>query len=138
MTTVTTPTRDDVFRWADDLYANAVDRKDAAGFAAAFTPDGWCRFGNQEPLVGRETIREAIAGFFTAMVSLRHTPQARFFVDDTLVLEALVTYLRHDGGEVTVPAVTIFHVAGVGEDGRPLADSCRIYVDLAPLFAPGA
>lgn len=132
------PAREEILRWAEDLYANAVDRKDAAGFAAAFAADGWCRFGNAEPLVGRDAIREAIAGFFSAFQSLRHESKGRYVDGDQLILEAFVTYLRHDGGEVTVPAVTIFQIAGVGEDGRPVADNCRIFVDLTPLFAPGA
>jgi len=52
-----------------------------------------------------------------------------------VVLEAVVTYIRHDGKEVTVPAVTIFHLIPINASSTPLADECRIYVDLAPLFA---
>lgn len=139
------PARDDVLRWARDLYANAVDHKDAAGFAAAFTPDAWLRFGNAPAITGRDAIRDAIAAFFAAFASLRHESKGEFLDGDTLVLEAVVTYTRHDGGVVSVPAVTIFRLAGsagsaAADDGsgarrRPVADQCRIYVDLAPLFA---
>ena len=52
----------------------------------------------------------------------------------TLFLQATVTYTRHDGGVVTVPAMTVFDMTG-GAGGRPLAHRCQIYVDLAPLFA---
>ena len=84
-------------------------------------------------------IREAIAQFFTAFVSLRHESKGAWLQDDTLILEAEVTYTRHDGKLVTVPAVTIFRLASVGgEQSEPRADQCRIYVDLAPLFAPSA
>lgn len=130
-----TLTRDEVAAWARDLYANAVDRKDAAGFAAVFTPDAWLRFGNNPRLEGPETIREAIAGFFQAMVSLSHESKGTFLDGDTLFLEAVVTYTRHDGNKVSVPAMTVFHLAGKHQ-GRIMADNCRIYVDLAPLFAP--
>ena len=134
------PPRDAVLRWARDLYEHAVDRKDAAGFAAAFTEDASLRFGNAPSSVGRGAIETAIAGFFTAFVSLRPQGRPPLLVDDTLVLEAEVTYTRHDAAVVTVPAVTIFHLAGSapGEPDRPIADDCRIYVDLTPLFAPGA
>jgi len=132
----TSPDRAAVIEWVRDLYARAVDHKDAAGFAAAFTPDAWLRFGNAEPLVGREAIREAIAQFFTAFVALRHESAGIFYDGDTLVSEAVVTYTRHDRRVVTVPAVTIFRIAGTDEQGTPLADQCRIYVDLTPLFAP--
>ena len=135
MTAVGT-TRDATIEWARALYAESVDRKDAAGFAAAFTADAWLRFGNADPLVGRDAIREAIAGFFTGFAALRHESKGEFLDGDTLILEAVVTYTRHDRRQVSIPAVTIFRLAGVGERGRPVADQCRIYVDLAPLYAP--
>ena len=130
------PTRDAVTEWARALYADAVDHKDAAGFADAFTADAWLRFGNADPLVGRDAIREAIAGFFTTFAGLRHESKGAFLDGDTLVLEAVVTYTRHDRRQVSIPAVTIFRLAGADASGRPLADQCRIYVDLAPLYAP--
>lgn len=134
-------TRDAVLRWARDLYDTAVDHKDARGFAAAFVPHAWLRFGNNPRTEGREAIETAIAGFFTAMVSLAHAADGAFLDGNTLILEAHVTYLRHDGRSVTVPAVTIFRLV-TGTDGTialpPLADECRIFVDLAPLFTPAA
>ena len=132
-----TLSREEVTRWARDLYANAVDKKDAAGFAAVFTRDGWLRFGNNDKLVGPDAIREAIAGFFTAMVSLSHEEKGIALDGDTVVIEAVVTYKRHDGKSVSVPACTIYRLAGKSKD-RIVADQCRIYVDLAPLFAPSA
>ena len=130
--------RDEVLAWAHDLYADAVDHKNAAGFAAAFTPDAWLRFGNAPPIEGRAAIEAAIAQFYTAFQTLRHKSKGNFLDGETLILEAEVTYLRHDGQQVTVPAVTIFRLAGAAEQttGHPLADQCRIYVDLTPLFAP--
>ena len=125
-----------VLAWAKGIYDNSVDKKDAAGFAAAFTADGWCRFANNPPIVGRDNIRAAIAQFFTAMKSLKHSPKGAFMDGDTLFLEAEVTYTRHDDAQVTVPAMTVFHIASEEEGGRFLADQCRIFVDLAPLFAP--
>ena len=129
---------DEVVAWASDLYARAVDNKDAAGFAAAFTPDGWLRFGNAPPITGREAIREAIAGFFTTFAALRHESAGTYLVGDTLILEAVVTYTRHDGRQVSIPAVTIFRIASSADSDalHPTADQCRIYVDLTPLYAP--
>lgn len=129
--------REKVMRWADDLYANAVDRKDAAGFAGAFAPDGWVQFGNWPRTHGREAITAAIANFFSGFQSLSHRSVGQWLDRGTLVLEAEVTYLRHDGRTVSVPATTIFRLARErSEDGRPQAKECRIYVDLAPLYAP--
>jgi hypothetical protein len=127
-------TLDAATAWARDLYDNGVDQRDAARFAAAFTDDGWLRFGNNEPLIGRASIEAAIAGFFTAMQSLRHTPERTTVAGNLLFLEATVTYLRHDGKEVSVFAMTVFEMAET--QGTPRAQRCNIYVDLAPLFAP--
>lgn len=128
-------TQTNVETWARALYGEAVDRKDAAGFAAVFAENGTLRFGNQPPIVGREKIEEAITQFFLAMADLRHEFTAISREDKRWFLEALVTYTRHDGGVITVPAMTVFAMEETGE--RPLALECRIYVDLAPLFAPG-
>jgi ketosteroid isomerase-like protein len=132
-------TANDPIAWAKHLYATGVDRKDADAFAAAFTDDAWLRFGNNARLEGREAIREGIAGFFQAMRALRHEFVHGWVAGDTLINEAVVTYTRHDGAEVSVPAVTIFRlVPPPRRVGGVMADQCRIYVDLAPLFAPAA
>ncbi|CAN5208770.1 hypothetical protein BH20VER2_BH20VER2_13310 [soil metagenome] len=127
-----------VLSWARDLYARAVDQKDARGFAQAFTADASLRFGNSAPISGRAEIETAIAGFFNTFATLRHEEKAAHLAGETLILEAVVTYRRHDGGIVSVPAVTIFHLVGAAADKpqHPLADECRIYVDLTPLYAP--
>lgn len=130
--------RDLVMRWADDLYRNAVDQKDAAGFAAAFAPDGWVQFGNWPRTTGRDAITAAIAQFFAGFQSLAHKSAGRWLDAGTLVLEAEVTYVRHDGGTVTVPAATIFRLAQeLSAERMPQAKECRIYVDLMPLYASG-
>lgn len=127
-------TPDAAAAWARELYDGAVDKRDATGFAAAFTDDGWLRFGNNEPLVGRAAIEAGITGFFTAMQSLRHTPQRTTVAGNLLFLEATVTYLRHDGKEVSVHAMTVYEMAEMRD--TPRARRCNIYVDLAPLFSP--
>jgi ketosteroid isomerase-like protein len=127
-------TLDAATAWARDLYEHGVDKRDAARFAAAFTDDGELRFGNNEPLAGRANIEAAIAGFFTAMQSLRHTPERTTVAGNLLFLEATVTYLRHDGREVSVVAMTVFEMAEM--HGTPRVRRCSIYVDLAPLFSP--
>lgn len=124
----------EMISWANALYSEGVDNKDADAFAAAFTEEAWLRFGNNEPIVGRDNIRDAIAGFFTMFASLSHEPIGTTWSDGTLVLEANVTYTLHKGGTVTVPACTIFRMSEQG-GGKPLARRCQIYVDLSPLFA---
>lgn len=123
----------EILAWAKKLYDEGVDRKNADMFANAFVEDGWLRFGNNEPLTSRESIREGIAQFFTLMAALRHEAVGTTYRDGVLVLEANVTYTLHQGGTVTVPACTIFRLAD-GDFAGPRAKKCNIYVDLAPLF----
>ncbi len=125
-----------VFAWAEDLYTNAVDRKDAKGFANAFTATGTLRFGNNDTLHGPAAIEQAIAQFFTSFQSLTHESRGSFLANDILFLEAIVTYTRHDQRVVSIPALTVFHLAGANASGTLVADDCRIYVDLTPLYAP--
>ncbi|MGI8510245.1 MAG: nuclear transport factor 2 family protein [Gemmatimonadaceae bacterium] len=128
-------TRHDVLPWAQNLYAESVDNKDAAGFAAAFTSDAWLQFANAPRIVGRDAIEAAIAQFFASFRDLRHESKGTWLQGDTLILEAVVTYTRHDGQRVSVPAVTILRLASGAASNSPLADQCRIYVDLTPLYA---
>ncbi len=131
------PSEEVVLSWARDLYRDHVDQKDARAFAAAFIEDATLRFANAPVIRGRASIERAIAEFFTTFIDLRHEARNSWLAGDTLILEAVVTYTRHDQGQVTIPAVTIFHLVGAspGEPPRLLADDCRIYVDLTPLYA---
>ena len=124
----------DMAAWANKLYSEGVDKKDAKMFANAFTEDGWLRFGNNEPLIGREAIEQAIAGFFSMFESLQHESTGTTSSDGTLVLEANVTYTLFGGGTVTVPGCTIFRFADTSGE-HPLAHKCQIYVDLNPLYS---
>jgi ketosteroid isomerase-like protein len=108
-----------------------VDAMDAAGFADLFSDDGTATFANAEPMAGRAAIRAGIGGFFGSIAGLRHRIVRTWQVRADTVAETVVTYRRLDGREVSVPAVSIWHTT---PDGR--IDDYRIFVDLAPLYAP--
>jgi ketosteroid isomerase-like protein len=107
-----------------------VDRMDAEAWAAYLAPGAVMRFGNADPVHGRDACRDALAGFFTQIGSLRHTVLARWEQDGATITELSVTYTRKDGQAVTVPAVTIFRT-----DDDDLIEDYRIFVDQSPLFA---
>ena len=106
----------------------AIDAKDAASFAAYLTEDAVFRFGSAPPVHGRETIREAVDGFFATIAGCRHTIRNSFHSAATRVCEGDVTYRRHDGSEVTVPFADIFEY----EDD--LIAHYKIYIDISPLY----
>lgn len=108
-----------------------VDKRDADGFAALFAPDGRFVFGNADPIVGRADIAAAVEAFFASLAGLRHEISNRWEAGADTVAEVVVEYDRANGSCVRVPAVTIFT-----RDDAGLITNYRIYVDLAPLFAP--
>jgi len=113
--------------WWDRLFA-IIDARDADGFVAALTADAEFRFGNAPAVRGREAIRAAVAGFFSAIAACRHRLLASWDGPGTTVCEGEVTYTRHDGSTVTLPFVNVFALRG------DRIASYRIYIDNAPLF----
>lgn len=113
-----------------DRLFKTIDAMDADAFASFIAEDGTFRFGNADPVKGRETVRDAVAGFFASIAGIHHHDLETWGVRDGLaVSEGRVHYTRHDGRTVTVPFVNVYRL-----DGDLVADY-RIYVDIAPLYA---
>ena len=110
-----------------DLFA-AIDACDSDRFVGYLTPGAEFRYGSA-PAVGREAIREAVAGFFSTIAGLSHTLNFTISDGDALVCEGEVTYTRQDGSKVTLPFANVLRV----EDG--LFSTYRIYIDIGPLYA---
>lgn len=115
--------------WAEAVFA-AVDRQDADAFSGFFAPDGVFVFGNGAEVRGRDAIRTAVAGFFDAIAGLRHEIVDVWMCGSAVITRIAVTYTRLDGSCVTLPGANIWTLrdGGIGD--------YRIYIDLAPLFAP--
>jgi hypothetical protein len=111
-----------------------VDAMDAAGLAALFTPDGSFRFGNAEPVVGRDAIERAVGGFFGTIRGLKHRILGVW--DGTWEhgvvrsVEAEVLYTRKDGSQTApLPVTSTMRFKG------DLIHDYRIFADVSPLFA---
>ena len=107
----------------------AIDANDAASFVSYLTEDAVFRFGSAPQVVGREAIREAVAGFFGTIAGCRHTISNSLRSGSTLVCEGEVTYRRHDGSEISLPFTDIFEYDG------DLIAHYKIYMDIGPLYA---
>ena len=123
-------TEDDWMAWVEQTY-EALDAKDVDAFVAQLTPGATVRFGNGEPVAGRVAIRDALREFFGAIDTMSHAFTSQLRVDDTLVIEELVTVTRRDGTTLVLPAATVC----VLTEGK--ADRLQTYIDLSPVFAPG-
>ncbi|OBF36725.1 hypothetical protein A5724_12715 [Mycobacterium sp. ACS1612] len=106
-----------------------IDSMDPSYFAELFAQDATLTFGNGEPMVGRDAIATGSAIFFTTIAGLRHRIINQWFAEHDTIAETAVTYTRHDGREVTVPAVSIWSAAANG-----LIRDYRIFADLTPVF----
>lgn len=98
-------------------------------FAAHLADDMTMRFGNADPIHGRDEVPQAWAAFCQDLRGVHHDLVEQWTVDGTTVVEAHVTYTRGDDSEVTVPVVTNYRE----RDGE--IHDYRIFIDLAPLFA---
>ncbi len=106
-----------------------ADTLDVDNYVTYLAPDVYFRFGNAEPLTGRDAVRDAVGHFFTTIKGLQHTIVQEWHDGDTIIQQLDVTYTRLDGNKVTLPAVNILRL-----DNDTVADY-RIYVDLAPVYA---
>ena len=117
--------------WLKDYYDD-VDNMRLQAFVARHTDDVVVKFGNNPPAVGKAQVEQSIGYFWTMIGGLRHHFVNVFTDGDTTILEAEIDYQRKDGGTVRVPCTSILH----RRDG--LVDGLRVYLDLAPVFAPAA
>jgi hypothetical protein len=123
-------TEDDWMEWIEATY-EALDAKDVDAFVAQLTPGATVRFGNGAPVAGRVAIRDAFTEFFAAIDTMSHAFTSQLRVDDTLIIEEIVTLTRHDGTTAVIPAATVCELT----DGK--ADRMQTYADVSPLFARG-
>lgn len=107
----------------------ASDAMDVDGWVNYQAEDVYFRFGNAEPIQGREAVRAAIKQFFGMIKGISHTVIQDWEIGDTVIQQLEVTYTRQDGNDVTVPAANILRF----RDGQ-IAEYL-IYVDQAPLWA---
>jgi hypothetical protein len=123
-------TEDDWMEWVEQTY-EAFDAKDVDAFVAQLTPGATVRFGNGEPVAGRVAIRDAFSELFATVDTISHAFTSQLRVDDTLIVEEMVSFTRRDGHGFVLPAATVCELT----QGK--ADRMQTYIDVSPLFARG-
>jgi len=106
-----------------------IDSLDPAKFVAHLTPDARFRFGNADPVTGREAVAEAVVGFFATIDGMQHHILSSWQVGDTVIVQIDVEYLRKDGKSVITPNADILIFDG------GLVRDWQIYIDITPVYA---
>ncbi|OOZ39215.1 hypothetical protein BOW53_12595 [Solemya pervernicosa gill symbiont] len=114
--------------WLEPMF-KAIDKMDAAAFAAFLAEDVRFTFGSGEPVVGRQESEAAVAGFFSSIAGLQHEITDRWCIDNDAMVRGRVTYTRHDGSKLAVPFANVFKIKG------DLIDDYQIYIDISTLYA---
>ncbi|MEA2212474.1 MAG: hypothetical protein QOF83_2422 [Solirubrobacteraceae bacterium] len=128
--TTTAPSHRDTL--LSDMFA-ALDGGDVPAYLEFLSADASLRFGNNPPVIGRPAIKESLDSFYKTFQRVRHNHIATWTRPEGTAVEADVTYLRLDGSEAHVHAVTICRF-----NNRNEIDDYRIFVDLQPLFTASA
>ncbi len=108
---------------------SAIDSMNAANFASFIAEAGSFRFGNWDPVVGRENIQQVVDGFYSSIKSLSHRLIDVAESENNLISRGEVTYTRHNGSTLTLPFCNFFNM----EDG--LVKHYQIYIDVSALYA---
>lgn len=105
------------------------DAKDVDAWTDLMTEDIHFVFGNADPIDGRDEVHTTIKGFFESIAAIKHDVLDAWTIGDRLIQQLRVTYTRHDGSVLNVPAVNIL----TRRDG--LISEYLIYVDNSQLYA---
>jgi hypothetical protein len=119
----------DAREWAEALF-ELVDRFDADALAARMAADGALISVNSDPVVGRDGMRDAVHDYAQAVTSISHEILRAWRIDNTVITELRVTYVRLDGRKVVLPCTNIFDLT---DDG--LISRYQIFMDMTPVFA---
>ncbi len=107
---------------------DSLDSGDIDVYVGYFAPDGMFRFGNLEPVKGRQAIADSCASFTSLIKGLRHRVLDSWSVSDVTILKTEVDYVRLDLNTATVPLAIII----TRHDG--LVTDYAIYGDVSPVF----
>ena len=108
----------------------SVDSLNVLAVSESFTENGTFQFGNNPTVTGRAAIKEFVSGFFSAIGGISHDIRGCWTVGDRAFCEGLVTYVRKDRSNLTVPWAIVSRF----EQGK-LAEY-KTYVDASKLFTP--
>jgi len=114
--------------WWNDYFSD-VDSGDIPRMAAWFAPDITMRFGNWPPVIGHEAVTSSLSAFLGSIRSVQHTLGLSHPCEDSVIVEAEVSYTIEADSVVTLPSATFLRRGSAG------ITELRIYLDVTPLLA---
>ena len=108
---------------------DAVDRHDSRRLAGMMTAGSIFRFGNMDPVTGRENIFQFLEGFFRSIKDIQHRNLEYWFADDRWFVTGDVKYRRHDDSTLEVPFAVLLRMDG------ELISEYRIFIDNHELYS---
>ena len=121
-------------RWEVYGLFSSIDAMDVAAVVGMFADDGVVRFANQERVVGRPGVQQAVETFFSGIRGLSHSVTGVWLGSweegEVVSVESEVTYTRLDGVRLApLPATTTLRMK------QGLIKDFRVFMDPSPLFA---
>lgn len=120
----------DAFTWYQ-AYLRSVDEQDASAFGSFLADDATFPIGNQPPVQGKQAIIDGLKQFWTTYNGEEHILHAMLGTDRCFALKATNVFNRLRGKQVALPAVAITE-----RNEHGLVTSFRVFIDIAPLYAP--
>ena len=114
--------------WVKELF-QSIDKQDIDVFLTYLADNVFFRFGNAEPIHGKNNAGNVVKGFFESIKAIQHDISETWSQDDTVICHGFVTYTRHDNSSLTVPFANIFKL-----DGQAITEYL-IYVDISQLYS---
>src|SRR4051794_1216643 len=94
-----------------DLFAD-IDSMEPDAFARHLADDVRFVFGNGDPVIGRDNVRDTWAGFCAGIAGVSHGGSEQWNEGPATIVEATVTYTRKDDSTISLPVVTIYRSEG--------------------------
>ena len=105
----------------------SIDKNDVGGFLDFLTDDVHFKFGNQDPVDGKENLRKELNDFYKTIKSISNDILNVWEQEEVIICRGVVTYTRHDDSILDVPFVNIFKMK------QNLIKEYLIYADISSL-----
>jgi ketosteroid isomerase-like protein len=109
---------------------DAFASRDVDSFVACLADDVALSFGNVGPVDGPAAARSTLEQIYRVVQKITHEVRREWIIGRDLLVDAMVTYDRHDGKSITVPCISVITT---NDDG--LISTYRIFIDASPVFA---